>query len=184
MNRATIILLFLSFSFGANSQITKWNWMLGGNLSYASTNYNSRNYEDPHTAYNLKLSPNVGYFFVDKLAGGVKASINKNGDKDRRQSYTDFNIGPYIRYYLLAPDKQVNIVTEAVYLYVFEKGTPPDKTFKNTFSFSAGPVIYFNNVVGLEMLIDYSTYKFSIIEGNNNTIRFSIGLQIHLEKEN
>lgn len=75
------------------------------------------------------------------------------------------------------------MVTEAAYLYGFETRAPSDKTTKNTFSFSAGPVIYFNNVVGLEMLVSYSTYKLSQIEGNNNTIRFGIGLQVHLEKE-
>lgn len=182
MNRATVIALLSLISLTANSQITKGNWMLGGTISYASTNYNSINYGVPHTAYNLQVSPNVGYFFVDKAAGGIRASISKIGDRDRGQSYTDFNIGPYFRYYLLSSEKQVNIVTEAAYLYGFETATASDKTSKNTFSFSAGPVIYFNSVVGLETLVSYSTYKFSGFDGSNNTIRFGIGLQVHLEK--
>jgi len=184
MNRITFIVLLTLISIASNSQITKKNWMLGGNISYASTNYNSSNYGAPHTTYYLQVSPNIGYFFVDKLAGGIRASINKTGEKARNQSYTDFNIGPYFRYYFLASEKQVNVVTEAAYLYGFETGTASEKAFKNTFSFSAGPVIYFNNVVGVEMLVSYSTYKFSIAEGSNNTIRFGIGLQVHLEKEN
>ncbi len=184
MNRATLITFLFSISLAGNSQITKGNWMLGGTISYASTNYNSINYGGPHTTYNLQVSPTPGYFFVDKIAGGIKAGISKIGDVDLNTSYTDFNMGPYFRYYLLASEKQVNVVTEAAYLYGFEKGSTPDKTSKNTFSFSAGPVIYFNNVVGLEMLVSYSTYKFSKIDGNNNTIRFGIGVQVHLEKEN
>ncbi|MEI9945327.1 MAG: hypothetical protein WDN26_14065 [Chitinophagaceae bacterium] len=179
------ILLFLTIiiiSNTVNCQITKDNWMLGGVISYASTNYNSTNYGEPHTTYNLQRSPNIGYFFVNKLAGGLKVGISKTGDKDKNQSYTNFNLGPYFRYYLLASEKQVNVVTEAAYMYGFEKGSTPDKTSKNTFSFSAGPVIYFNNVVGLEMLVSYSTYKFSDFDGSNNTIKFGLGLQVHLEK--
>lgn len=183
MNRTTFIVLLTLISIASNSQITKKNWMLGGNISYASTNYNSTVYGPPHTTYYLQISPNIGYFFVDKLAGGLRAGISKTGEEARNQSYTDFNVGPYFRYYLLNLEKQVNVVTEAAYLYGFEKGSTPESTSKNTFSFSAGPVIYFNNVVGLEMLVSYSTYKFSQIEGNNNTIRFGIGLQVHLEKE-
>lgn len=182
MNRATLIALLSLISLAANSQITKGNWMLGGTISYASTKYNSINYGAPHTTYYLQVSPNAGYFFVDKLVGGIRAAINKTGDVGPNTSYTDFNIGPYLRYYLLAPEKQVNVVTEAAYLYGYDKYTTPDKNSKHTFSFSAGPVIYFNSVVGLEMLFSYSTYKFTEFDGSNNTIRFGIGLQVHLEK--
>ena len=182
MNRVTFIALLSFISFAANSQITQGNWMLGGTISYASTKYNSTNYGEPHTAYDLQINPNVGYFFVDKLAGGLKASISKIGAASTSNSHTDFNIGPYFRYYLLAPEKQVNVLTEAAYLYGFDKFSQSDKTPKNTFSFSAGPIIYFNNVVGLETLVSYSTYKFTGFDGSNNTIRFSLGLQVHLEK--
>lgn len=156
---------------------------VGGVINYASTNYNSTNYGQPHTAYNLQIKPNIGYFFIDKLSAGLRANISKVGDRDRSQSYTDFNIGPYLRYYLLKTDKLINVVTEAGYLYGFEKGSTPEKTSKNSFSFSAGPVIYFNNVVGFEMLLSYSTYKFSNLAGSNNTVMVGIGLQVHLEKE-
>jgi len=182
MNRATIIALLSLITFAANSQITQGNWMLGGTISYASTKYNSTNYGEPHTAYDLQINPNVGYFFVDKLAGGLKARISKIGDRDKSQSYTDVNLGPFFRYYMLAPEKQVNVLTEAAYLYGFDKYTTPDKNSKHTFSFSAGPVIYFNSAVGLEMLVNYSTCKFTEFKGSNNTIRFCLGLQVHLEK--
>lgn len=178
-----LALCMLICVLAATGQITKNNWMVGGTISYASTNYNSINYGDAHTAYNLEVKPNVGYFFIDKLSAGLKSSIGITGDKSRSQSYTDFNIGPYVRYYLLNSEKYVNVITEAGYLYGFEKGSTPEKTQKNTFCFSAGPVLYFNNVVGMEVLLSYSTYKYSGFTGNNNTIMVGLGLQIHLEKE-
>lgn len=176
-------LCMLLYGLAAIGQITKNNWMLGGAISYASTNYNSINFGLAHTTYNLEVKPNVGYFFIDKLSAGLRSGIGITGDRDRSQSYTDFNIGPYIRYYLLNPEKYVNVITEAGYLYGFEKGSTPEKTPKNTFCFSAGPVLYFNTVVGLEVLLSYSTYKYSGFTGNNNTIMVGLGLQVHLEKE-
>lgn len=166
----------------ANCQITKGNLMLGGVISYSSTNYKSENYGIPHTSYNLQIKPNVGYFFIDKLAAGIKTSIDKIGDKGGT-SYTDFNAGPFCRYYILNSEKNVNIIAEGGYIYGFETGTASEKTSKNTFTLSAGSVVYFNTVVGLEFLISYSTYKFSGIKGSNNTIMFGLGLQVHLEKE-
>jgi hypothetical protein len=182
MNRITLIAVLSFISIAANSQITQGNWLVGGSISYASTNYNSVNFGPSHTSYDLRISPNVGFFFADKAAGGIIAGISKVGDRDRGQSYTDFNIGPYFRYYLLSSEKEINVVTETAYLYGFEKGTTPDKAPKNTFNFSAGPVFYFNSAVGLEMLVSYSIYKYSAFDGSNNTIRFGIGLQVHLDK--
>ncbi len=184
MNRFMLIALLLFVAAAANSQITKGNWMLGGVLSYASTNYHykSPDYEESYSSYKIYIKPNVGYFFIDKLSAGLKAGIDITGDKGSGQSYTDFNVGPYLRYYLLKPEKLINIITEAGYWYGFEKSSTSGKTSKNTFGFSAGPVVYFNNVVGLEMLVSYSTYQFSGIKGNNNTIMVGLGLQVHLEK--
>jgi hypothetical protein len=177
----TLLLVFLSVS--SKSQITKGNWMLGGVVSYASTNYNSENYGAPHTIYDLELKPNIGYFFIDKLAAGIKTGIGITGDK-RVGNYTDFNIGPFFRYYLLNKDKNVNILSEGMYQYGFEGSLSGsnNSTPKNTFTFSAGPVIYFNTVVGLEFLISYSSYKFSDIKGSNNTVMVGLGLQVHLER--
>ncbi|MFZ6023976.1 MAG: hypothetical protein ACOYVG_05915 [Bacteroidota bacterium] len=178
----TVLLTTILLSLNSNSQITKSNWILGGVISYASTNNNSENYGVPLTTYNLQVKPNVGYFFIDKLAAGIKIGVDTKGAKGG-PSDTDFNLGPFFRYYLLNPEKNVNVITEAGYLYGFETGTASGKTQKNTLSLSAGPVIYFNTVVGMEILISYSTYKYTIVTGSNNTIMVSIGLQVHLERE-
>ena len=60
----------------------------------------------------------------------------------------------------------------------------PWTTYKiNSFSFAAGPVLYFNSSVGLEFLVGYSTVKYLHIEGSDNTLQAVIGLQVHLESE-
>jgi len=186
MKKITILTFAIVLSsLVSHSQVTKRNWMIGGNINYLSTNYNSENYGEPHTYHNLKVNPSVGYFFIDRFAAGLKAGISREGQKGYGNSYTDFNIGPYIRYYFLDPEKNVNIFSETMYQYGFVGSLSGDNnsTSKNTFALSAGPVIYFNSVVGIEFLVSYSTYKFAGTKGSNNTIMFGIGLQVHLEKE-
>ncbi|NJO24599.1 MAG: porin family protein [Bacteroidia bacterium] len=96
-------------SLAAKSQITKNNWMLGGVINYSSIHRNSENYGPSQVGYRFNINPNVGYFVADKFAVGLKAGINKDGVKPPGTStynkYSDFNIGPYIRYYFLNSEK-------------------------------------------------------------------------------
>jgi hypothetical protein len=63
----------------------------------------------------------------------------------------------------------------------------PTKGSINTFSASAGPVIYFNSSVGMEFLLGYYSRK-EVIQQNGDIInhqkgfQIGIGFQIHLEK--
>ena len=69
--------------------------------------------------------------------------------------------------------------------FCYQFGLEGDKnanTSKNNFSFSAGPVIYFNSSIGLEFIMSYSSYKFNGIEGRNSNIQIGIGIQAHLIK--
>lgn len=177
-------IVFSLYSFG---QITKSNWILGGTINYSSIHRNSDNYGPPQVGYRFNINPNIGYFVADKFAVGLKTSIGKEGYKtpgtQGYNKYSDFNIGPFLRYYFLKTETNINILSEAIYQYGFEKGNQNDPASKNTFVFSAGPVLYFNTVVGMEFLVSYSTSKFSGIKGSNNNVMIGIGLQIHLEKE-
>lgn len=183
----SIFLTTILLTFNSKSQIAKENWMLGGTINYTSIQRNSENYGPPLVGYRFNINPNVGYFFIDKFAGGVKVGIGKEGYKGPGtfgyNKYSDFNIGPYVRYYFLTPENNLNILVEGVYQYGFEVGNAHDPSSKNTFNFSAGPAVYFNTSVGLELLLSYSTSKFSGINGSNNTIMLGLGLQVHLEKE-
>lgn len=187
MKKKTIFLAaILFFAFTANSQVTKGNWLVGGNINFSSTNYKS-DAGSKSVGFDFKLTPNIGYFIADKFATGIKAGIGKNGRKAEgttvSATYTDFNIGPFLRYYLLSPERQFNILTEVTYQYGFAGGNGGSKKpMKSTFAFAAGPVIYFNNSVGLEFLIGYSTYKYATFSGSNKTFQFGLGLQVHLER--
>lgn len=173
--------LVLGFSLSSLSQLTKGNWLIGGDVKFASTKLNSE-LGQKNTYYNCEIAPNVGYFLINKLAVGLKTNITLSGGKATGTTIystnTDYNFGPFVRYYFLQAESQYNILAEGVYQYGFVEGG----TSKNTFTFAAGPVIYFNTSAGLEFLVGYSSYKYSGFVGRNNTIQIGLGLQFYLEK--
>ena len=181
-------IILLNFSFlllsTSNAQLTKNNWMLGGNIGFSSGTYKSE-IGSQNTAYDIQINPNIGYFIVDKFAGGLKTSIRLQGYKgtgtDGYSKYNNYNIGPFVRYYLLPIENTVNLLVEGVYQYGVE-GSKGGSTPKNTFSFTTGAVAFFNSSVGIEFLISYSSYKFSGFNGSNGIIQLGLGLQVHLIK--
>ena len=186
MKQLSILALGILFIHAcANCQITKGNWLVGGNIGFTSTNFKS-DAGSKSVAFDLNIAPNVGYFIVNRFSAGIKSDIEKSGYRAPGTSvsstYIDFNLGPFIRYYLLPQEHDFNFFTEGSYLYGFTADNLRRLTSKNTFLFNAGAEIFFTNSVGLEFLIGYSTYKNKGFQGSNNTIRFGLGIQAHLEK--
>jgi len=178
--KKTILLFLIASIFynDADCQITKDNWMVGGNanISLQQEKLNQSNI----TGFTIKAAPDIGYFIVDKFAVGVKTNLSYNyvkfngpGNKN-----TLLGFGPLLRYYFLSTENRINIFAESAYQY----STDFHGHSRNDFSFSAGPVIYFNTSVGLEFTFNYDTFK-GTISGSANTLSFGIGFQIHLEKD-
>jgi len=189
--KKSILLMLVTFLFfnKSHGQITRDNWMVGGNANFIFTNSNNAGTDTKAT--NVTLAPNIGYFFIDKFAGGVRLSFNRNHYK-YGQSNNDFStfrtysIGPFVRYYFLDADRQYNILMEGSYQYGNEKIETTNSTNNsstNIISFSAGPVIFFNNSVGIEFLLNYSSTGTSGNNGRGNSFGAGIGLQIHLQKD-
>lgn len=190
MKKIFVSFLTFIFFFSAKSQITKGNWLVGGTgkfYSYTST-YTSATYSNEASYTQIDLSPNIGYFIVDKLAFGIRPTLSSikgevtttGGLSTNVQRYW---IGPFGRYYFMKPDKQINILTDISYQYGFFGGISKGKL--NTFSAMVGPVVYFNSSVGIEFLLGYSA-RVEDVEGYQKETRrgfqIGIGFQIHLEK--
>ena len=185
----TILLIIIScFTVkNVNSQITKGNWMVGGNASFLFTNSNTDNVGSKTT--NINIAPNIGYFFIDKFAGGVRLSFNREHTKfapgNNFQIFTNYSIGPFFRYYFLPKDRQYNILSEASYQFGSDKVETSNSTTSNgrsnNFTFSVGPVIYFNTSVGIEFLLNYKSAG-NYVNSRSNSFGVGIGFQIHLEK--
>ena len=103
--RKIILVAFLAVATQiVNAQITQGNWMLGGNVSFSSLKENGIS----GNASYFSVAPNVGYFFIDQFAGGIRSNISssKNQGDDK---YTDILIGPFARYYFLPTGKKTNV---------------------------------------------------------------------------
>lgn len=179
-----IILFFIAtgiFINNVNSQITKKNWMVGGSGLFSSQTERLGTLTAKEVY--IKLSPNIGYFFIDKFSGGIKADLNYSQVKysGAESKTTQFAMGPFLRYYFLNVEKRINLLAEGSYLYSHYSGNNTSSDSQNAFTFSAGPVVYFNSSVGLEMTLNYEHLNGTGISAN--TIYFGIGFQIHLERE-
>jgi hypothetical protein len=181
--------------FDAQSQITKGNWMVGGNASYTHTN-NDISTLAKYKNTTFSVAPNIGYFVWDKFCTGVKLSIsfwkndypaNSGGTISYSTKNQFYNLGPFVRYYFLQTDKRANLFVEGIYQHQLRKDISPSANSKqaaNIYAINAGPVFYFNSSVGIELTIGYSSLKYNGTSGSNGTFQTNIGLQIHLEKDN
>jgi hypothetical protein len=183
MNMRKIVLLSFSILFTiikGNCQITTGNWLVGGNASFTSTKYKGGPISN-QDLIEVRINPNIGYFFIDKVSGGLKTSIlfRHAVIYSDTENSSVLKVGPFIRYYILPANNSVNILAEGSYQFITGNGSLKG----NTLSFFTGPVIFLNNIIGLEFLDGYSSEKYPKVEGVNNSIQFNIGLQIHLEKD-
>lgn len=200
------VLVTLVISLSSYGQISKGTWLIGGTGNFSFTKENGYYLKDTtlNEGISMKISPIIGYFFMDQLAVGLKPtctwvkmrfiSTTFENDSDLISSnYIWFEAGPFARYYFLKSGKPFNILTEISYQYGFQSdGVKREvndnvyKSYTNAFSISAGPVIYFNKSVSLELLLGW----FQQNRGHKGEYKSSqtgfqagIGLQIHFKKQ-
>lgn len=195
------ILSFTLCSVTAKCQLDKKTWLVGGSGSFYS--YNETQTISANTLFfknsNIEVSPSIGYFFMDKLALGIRQTLmwqksdfirsagNVSGGYSNQLKY---NVGPFGRYYFLDKEKPFNLFTEINYQFGINKFITSNSKGKfNQFSTNAGTVIFFNSSVGLEILLGYKTTTESIDSPspdyniNRKGFQMAIGFQIHLENK-
>lgn len=179
--------LLLLCSLTNYSQITKRNWMLGGNISADYQIATQINTDFKYNRLVLNIEPNVGYFIADKLAIGSNVNIlySKSYIKNNRDSYSiDTKIGPFIRYYFLDVDRNVNIFLDTSYLFEINQDSD---IYNRTFVSEFGTAFFLTNAVSLEVLLRYAHWETDFKENINNDITDQIsvgfGFQIHLERK-
>jgi hypothetical protein len=200
-NKTTIMKIILtlisiiSFSLTAKSQLDKGIWLAGGSGTLYSYNqtYSSPSNNTTSKYTNIELSASIGYFAIDKLVLGLRPSFSSFKGEVTSQgglitNSKKYSIGPFARYYFLNTDKHYNILTDISYQFGVNKNALPPKEHGklNSFSVMAGPEIFFNSSVGLEILLGYSIKEESIngqtgYQDNRKGFQVSVGLQIHLE---
>lgn len=177
------------------AQLDKNTWLVGGSGSFYLSKRDYVSYVSPtlngySNELNLTMSPNIGYFLIDKFAIGLRPyfswgkgeSTSANGTISTSDSKR-YGIGPFARYYFLDKDKRYNILADISYqLGEWNLG---NKGRLTNFSVSTGTVVYFNTSVGIEFLLGYSSQSEELgglSKNSSKGFNASIGFQIHLIK--
>jgi hypothetical protein len=165
-------LLVISGQLGF-SQVSKNQWLVGGMVGFESAKYGDSRY----TAFNF--SPNAGYFFANKFAGGLRLTFESKKVKDAGDASSDLLFAPFLRYYFLPVDKKVNIFGDVS--YGFGSAGTEDKSSKNEFAIQAGPSVFVSPTVGLEFTLYYKSAGGDAY-GDERLNRFglNVGFQVHL----
>ncbi|MBS1639190.1 MAG: outer membrane beta-barrel protein [Bacteroidetes bacterium] len=181
-------LIFLAFQsiYTAKSQITKGNWMVGGNAGFITEHETSQSLNLDNKTLIIQASPDIGYFFADKFAAGLKMNINSsrttytvNGSPSTNRA-SAYGISPFARYYFLpAKNERVNLFAETDYQYSHSFTTSDSQS---GILISAGPVIYFNSSVGIEFTLNYQYMSEAKLKPATNAFFVGVGLQVHLIK--
>jgi hypothetical protein len=181
----SIFVTVVLFSITSNAQITKGNWMVGGtgNLTFYENKAIQNGNDVGDKGYVINISPNIGYFFINKLAVGSTISLGYlNSNRYESQGY---GFGPFIRYYFLKEEKQINVFAHAYYVFG-ESKSGNNINGDNGYGFKAGPAIFFNKNVAMEVTLDYNSRKLKLSEPNSSTynaFQISLGFQIHLKNK-
>jgi hypothetical protein len=190
MKQLLLLTTITLFSISAFSQLNKKQFLVGGNASFSSTNYNRYMYFEKYCV--LQLTSGVGYFIFNKLAVGTDIGLTfyRSSDNTSESKNTSLNMSPFIRYYAFAKNSRVNFFGEVEYNYSIEKDKAynisdsiPQKPFKKTemgFSYKVGPVFFINPSVALELSLSYSTSKNKYGYEKASSFLTGLGFQIHL----
>ena len=96
--------------------------------------------------------------------------------------HENFRWDLFARYYFLNPEKQYNILADIAYQWGINQSFSTKGKYNN-FSLMAGPEIYFNSSIGLEILMGYGSNE-ETLEGSYSDKKkgflITTGIQLHL----
>jgi hypothetical protein len=182
--RMQLVCMFF-FSTLANSQITKGNWLVGGTGNFTSyeNNFTNNGVENSNKGFGIRLAPDIGYFLANRFAAGSLVILGSEMPKDANNTLS-YGIGPFARYYFLDEDKLINILVQANFVYG-ESFSKVNNAKSYTYGFKAGPAIFFNSSVALEVTLEYNAGKLipdGLESSSYNNLQIGLGFQIHLIK--
>jgi hypothetical protein len=187
MKKLLLFAVAISIFHVSSAQIIKGNWLLGGNLAY-SYSKPEESTASINTSSEMDVAVNAGYFFVNKFATGIRLNtlISKykmlySDGSSSSLLHRSLGLGPFLRYYMLAPEKKVNVFADAGLSYSFSS-TASRRVYRKfrTSSFGAGAGLFINQTLGVEGLLSFDHYSYVGASYHVNSLQFKLGLQAHL----
>lgn len=177
------------FTTVIDAQITKGNWMVGGNATmdnYKTESLNGNGTIDIQKSMTILTNPYIGYFPINKAVFGISSSIRYDESKSfsQKQYGFDYSFGPFARYYFLKSEKMINIFAEAGYKFgIYQANQVAENTHKNVYNFGAGANVFLNSSVAFEFMVNNNLTRYKESPDTKvNNLQLALGLQIFLEK--
>ena len=184
----TLFFLLFIITTTAFTQIKKGQYLLGGGINFESTREESSIYLTNKSS-NFFISPTIGYFIVDKMAGGLRIDFGSYDSKSDNVEthFTTTTISPFLRYYLLPVPKKINAFIDVGYLHNKTKwsslSNPGYYEKAKGYYISVGPSIFLAEQIALEFTLGYKHSKSDNFgKTKSNIINSGFGLQIHFGK--
>ena len=172
MKHLMLFILLTTTAIITHAQINKNNWMVGGSFAFSSSEVSSI------STKTTLFSPNLGYFFLDKFAGGIRGNLSALKVEGEEVMSTSM-FGPYVRYYLLKNDSDFNLHLDGSYMFGATKAA--GETFnQNGYELAVTPMVFLNKHTALEMRVSYGSVHTEGETERTNTFGLGIGFQIHL----
>lgn len=185
-----LLSIFLSLVvFGANAQISRGSFLLGGSIGFnsMSSKYISNGVTTPQgTTTTFSVIPQAGYFLSDQIAAGIGLTINSisykaNGASTSLNS-SRFLFSPFVRYYF--PPKVyfeggVDIGSASA-SSTGNGGSTTNSLFGWTLL--AGYPVFLNESIAIEPQLGYNSLTNKIDAGNKTTdgnFFIRVGFQIY-----
>jgi hypothetical protein len=188
MKKTMLLLLFACFICTSSfAQLEKGNWLVGGSGSFTSAKYKSS--LNSYVITNLNLSPSIGYFIANKLAGGLKPiytyQVNDyNSGFSNNSEINELGISAFLSYYLLKKTEPFNFFTQIGYGYLWQKySSSNSEDSQDVFEISGGPVYFINQSIGINLFLGYSLAYDKKNDSKQKKIATGIGFQIQLTKK-
>lgn len=151
-----VVTFFVSGIIVSNAQTEKKTWLLGGNLSFQTSDGNSM----------FNAAPNLGYFVANNVAVGARLNLLT------AEGYTAWAVGPFVRGYFAGSDKGKFFGEGSANI-----GGADGSDTEFGFGAGAGYALFLNRSIALEFGANYA--KAGDAEG---IFGLGVGFQIHFKK--
>lgn len=184
MKKVLIASFLLVSSNAIFAQVNKGNILAGGSADFSHTS------QGDYKVTNISIAPDLGYFFIDQFAGGLRAEFGYMKSKNKAVtpattgSETQFTIAPFLRYYFMPSGQPLNIFADASYGFGSDKVKGGKSESINYYQIKAGPAFFLTPNTALEVAAYYKSRGGDFYENGAgdriNTFGLSVGFQIHL----
>jgi outer membrane protein len=166
----TLTILLVS-SFFATAQVEKGKWFMAG---YGQMNFDigkdktkaGSTISENDKYFEFNFNPLMGYFVIEKMPVGLflDSYFDKYKTDNYESKYSQFIIGPFVRYYVLQLDKLFPYAEGRVGIGQYKSKYSDNDTQVETYSSAAlgiGASYFFTNHLALDGVLGYRHYGWS-----------------------